>query len=365
MTKIKFIDARFADPDENEFALKRRFEWHLRKLRALHDGVSPKVPGDFEDELRWNEDLIAVPLSEKDRNKVLRRARRVMGARAKASGLSHLSSDDRRALEAFRGGADLVGIASEHRADEIAAAIHAEMPWMAAATDFLWKAMRRSVRVGEPGFRLPPVLLDGPPGIGKSVWSRELGRHLGVPRCGIEGTAEQASFVVNGSQRGWGSAFPGRPLQTIVQSLCANPIVVIDEIEKAGTPTSTKGQAYGLADGLLPLLERSSAMAWKCPYYQVGFDMSWISWILTSNSLSTLPAPFLSRLDVLRLAGPNKGDLISFAEREGGRRGLCDAALGAICEVINQVADTHELNLRHVSRMLTRAEAMASSPQPH
>jgi hypothetical protein len=220
-----------------------------------------------------------------------------MRARAKVSGLSHLSSDDRRALEAFRGGADLVGIASDHRADEIAAAIHAEMPWMAAATDFLWKAMRRSVRVGEPGFRLPPVLLDGPPGIGKSVWSRELGRHLGVPRCGIEGTAEQASFVVNGSQRGWGSAFPGRPLQTIVQSLCANPIVVIDEIEKAGTPTSTKGQAYGLAEGLLPLLERSSAVAWKCPYYQVGFDMSWISWVLTSNSLTTLPAPFLSRLD--------------------------------------------------------------------
>ncbi|GHC18299.1 hypothetical protein GCM10007291_16190 [Gemmobacter nanjingensis] len=35
MTKIKFIDARIADPDEDEFALKRRFEWHLRKLRAL------------------------------------------------------------------------------------------------------------------------------------------------------------------------------------------------------------------------------------------------------------------------------------------------------------------------------------------
>ena len=117
MTKIKFIDARFADPDENEFALKRRFEWHLRKLRALQDGVSPKIPGDFEDELRWNEDLIAVPLSEKDRNRVLRRARRIMGARAKVSGLSHLSADDRRALEAFRGVADPVGIASEHRAE--------------------------------------------------------------------------------------------------------------------------------------------------------------------------------------------------------------------------------------------------------
>lgn len=38
MTKIKFIDARFADPDEDEFALKRRFEWYLRKLCALRTG---------------------------------------------------------------------------------------------------------------------------------------------------------------------------------------------------------------------------------------------------------------------------------------------------------------------------------------
>ncbi|WP_343501772.1 MULTISPECIES: AAA family ATPase [Roseobacteraceae] len=359
MTKIKFIDARIADPDEDEFAIRRRFDWHLRKLRAVQEGVSPQVPGDFEDELRWNEDLVAVRISEKDCTKVARRARRLVQARKKVSGLSHLATDDRRALEALRNGAELVQIENEHRADEIAAAIHAEMPWMAMATDFLWKAMRRSVRVGAPGFRLPPVLLDGPPGIGKSVWSRELGRHLGVPRCGIEGTAEQASFVVNGSQRGWGSSFPGRPLQTIVQSLCANPIVVIDEIEKAGTPTSTKGQTFGMTEGLLPLLEPSSAVAWKCPYYQVGFDMSWISWILTSNSLRTLPAPLLSRLEVLRLKGPAKSNLITFAEREAARRGLCDASVGAIREVITQVSEGHELDLRHVSRMLARAEAMA------
>lgn len=359
MTKIKFIDARFSDSDENEFSIKRRFELHLRKLRAVREGVSPQIPGDSEDKLRWNEDLYAVPFSERDRAKLLRRARRVMQSRSKASGLSHLASDDRRALEALRDGVDLVQITSEHRADEIAAAIHAEMPWMAVATEFLWKAMRRSVRVGEPGFRLPPLLLDGPPGIGKSMWSRELGRHLKVPRCGIEGTAEQASFVVNGSQRGWGSAFPGRPLQTILQSLCANPLVVIDEIEKAGTPTSTKGQTYGMTEGLLPLLERSSAAAWKCPYYQVGFDMSWISWILTSNSLGSLPAPFLSRLEVLHLDVLSRSDLISFAEREGRRRGLCDVSIGAIQEVLAQVAGSQEINLRHVSRMISRAEVLA------
>lgn len=365
MTKIKFIDASFADPNEDEFVLKRRFEWHLRKLRALRDGVSPQVSGDFEDQLRWNKDLAAVTLAEKDRAKAIRRARCVMRARNKVSGLGHLAQEDRRRLEVLRDGADLVRIGSEHRADEIAAAIHAEMPWMAAATDLLWKAMRRSVRRGEAGFRLPPMLLNGPPGIGKSVWSRELGRHLGVPRCGIEGTAEQASFVVNGSQRGWSTALPGRPLQTILQSLCANPIVVIDEVEKAGTPTSSKGQTYGLTEGLLPLLEPSSAAAWRCPYYQVGFDMSCISWILTSNSLRGLTAPFLSRLEVLHLEPPSREHLIYFAAREGRRRGLSDPSMEAIREVLGEVAGRHVLNLRHVSRMIARAEALSSGPRLH
>ncbi len=156
MTKIKFIEARFADPDEDEPAIRRRFEWHLRKLRAVQEGVSPQVPGDFEDELRWNEDLIAVRVSEKDCTKVARRARRVVQARKKVSGLSHLATDDRRALEALRNGAELVQIENEHRADEIASAIHAEMPWMTMATDFLWKAMRRSVRVGAQPHRPGP-----------------------------------------------------------------------------------------------------------------------------------------------------------------------------------------------------------------
>ncbi len=78
--EIKVIDARFADPGGDEFAPKRRFAWHLREIRALREGVSSKMPRDFEDELRWNEDLIAVHLSQKDLTKVLRRARRVMRA---------------------------------------------------------------------------------------------------------------------------------------------------------------------------------------------------------------------------------------------------------------------------------------------
>ncbi|WP_299841911.1 hypothetical protein [uncultured Jannaschia sp.] len=51
-----------------------------------------------------------------------------------------------------------MAIPTEHLADKIAAALHADMPWMAAATETVWHAMRRSVREGDPGLRLPPLL---------------------------------------------------------------------------------------------------------------------------------------------------------------------------------------------------------------
>ena len=79
------------------------------------------------------------------------------------------------------------------------------------------------------------------------------------------------------------------------------------------------------------------------------------------------PPPLGAREDAVARAGRHarSAAVRIAAEREGARRGLSDAALGAICEVIDQIAEAHELNLRHVSRMLERAEAMASSPLSH
>lgn len=136
---------------------------------------------------------------------------------------------------------------------------------MASATETVWHTMRRSVREGWPGLRLPPMLLDGPPGIGKSHWARRLGQLLTVPTAVVEATSENASFGVVGSQRGWGSAYPGRVLETILQAGVANPILVVDEVEKARKATSNKGHTFGLAEALLPLLEPMTAKRWNCP----------------------------------------------------------------------------------------------------
>ena len=137
--------------------------------------------------------------------------------------------------------------------------------------------MRRSVPEGAPRLRLPPQFINGVPGIGKSHWARRLGEMLARPTTFMEATSKSASLGLVGSQRGWGNAHPGRMIETVLDSLIANPIIVIDEVEKADTVQSTKGNTYNLADSLLPLLESLTARRWSCPYFNIRFDISWFS----------------------------------------------------------------------------------------
>lgn len=164
MSKIKFIEAEFHNADKDRRAIRQRLERFLKTRRALERGIMPPAPEDRDDRLRWENELMQVGLGREGQDRVDRRVSRLAERRAAAAGLSHLKLDDRRALEVLRNGVGLIPIGKEHKADEIAAGIHAGMPWMAPATDLLWKSMRRSVCYGDAGFCLPPVLLDGPPG---------------------------------------------------------------------------------------------------------------------------------------------------------------------------------------------------------
>lgn len=304
-------------------------------------------------------------LPDADRMKIRRRTKAYLNAISRQSRMGHLDAKDRDTLEVFRGGATLITVETEHQADEIAAAIHTEMPWMGSATELVWQDMRTSVRNGDPAPRLRPLLLVGAPGIGKCHWARLLGREILVPTKEIEATNEPASFSVTGSQRGWGSAGPGKPLEGIMASGIANPIIVVDEIEKAGSVKSNGGQRYALTEGLLPLLERSTAAHWACPYFRVSFDKSWIIWVLTANSVEGLSEPFLSRCPPLRLPNLTLDHLIGFADREGARRQLPQDVIDAVKEVIEAIATPRRVSLRSVIRMLNTVEQKFNGPFLH
>jgi hypothetical protein len=349
MPRIPFADVRFLPENlQSEFEINTRLKRFLWRYRENMENPP--------DELG---------LSEEDRAKIERRTQKYLRTVANQSGLAHLDRKDRARLEVFRNGAMLMPVETEHRADEIASAIHTAMPWMAPATDRLWRDMRASVRNGDPAPRLRPMLLVGPPGIGKSHWARLLGDLLSVPTTIIEATGEPAPFAVTGSQRGWGSASPGKVLDGIMASQIANPVIVIDEIEKAGGVQSTGGQRYSLDEGLLPLLERSTARHWSCPYFRIAFDMSWVTWVLTANTLRGLSEPFLSRCPLTELTALTQEHLIGVAEREGARRDLPEDAVDAVKGVIDAIRTPHNVSLRSVVRMLDAVEHAVNRPVLH
>ena len=166
---------------------------------------------------------------------------------------------------------------------------------LGAATEVIWHGLRRSVEHGDPGVRVSPLLLDGPAGIGKSHLARKLAALVGVPSIVVEATNENASFGIVGSQRSWGNSAPGRLINFILSEGVANPIVIIDELEKAGDVRASKGQSFSLTEALLPMLEPLSAARWTCPYFEVPFDMRWVGWVMTTNNFRLLPDPLLSR----------------------------------------------------------------------
>lgn len=364
MPLIPFIDVRFFPPEETRERLEKRFIRHLRLLRcgllaAFRSGNHSLPEGDTDK-------LLSVEITHIDRIRVQRRAGRIIERRQAASGLAHLVRADRERLTTLHDGVNLVELTTEHRADEIAAALHEEMPWMDAATEQIWHAMRRSVRDGTAGLRLPPILLDGPPGIGKSFWARRLGEFLSVPTTVIEATNENASFGIVGSQKGWSNAAPGRILETILQSRVANPVVVVDEVEKAGTAKSVSGRAFGLTEALLPLLEPMTAQNWSCPYYQVKFDMSWVAWVLTSNDFRSLPEPLLSRCPPIRLRHLTQAELVKFIRREGHKKGIDDTGIEAAVEAFTRAGGKDQsMSLRTAARVIQRAYDLERHPILH
>ena len=354
---IPFCSLKFIDDLPRLREVEDRLKETLREMRNRK-----LIVAGSED--RGNDPALWYQLiNDDDRKMTKRRAIRFLERVQSLSGMNHLTDAAKTQLNALRDGVSVTHIHTEHKADEIAAALHAEMPWMAPATEEVWHGLRRSAREGLPGLRFNPLVLVGSPGIGKSFWARRLAHHLAVPTTKIDATGEPGTFSLVGTQRGWSSATPGKLMQTVLRERHAGPLVIVDEVEKTGDVNADNGSRHTLTDALLPLLERMTAESWECPFFQIRFDMSWANWVLTANSRKGLPEPLQSRCVVLELSDLTRTQLRDFALTEGERRGLPEPSLSALDGVLDHgIWTEHPLSLRTVSRMLDRAEALISRP---
>lgn len=192
----------------------------------------------------------------------------------------------------------------------LCATLTTEFPWMSAVTDYL-TAELVALQWGFGFFRLPPLLLSGPPGIGKTTYVRRLAELSGVVFRVLPLAGMSSSMLIKGASRGWSSARPGLVLELIKQTGVANPVIVLDELDKAGG-SSWNGNAQ---DALLGLLEPSTTDGYVDDFLQGPADLSWVSWIATANETWKMSGPLLSRLQEIKVPSPRREDYPPIVER--------------------------------------------------
>ena len=153
---------------------------------------------------------------------------------------------------------------------------------------------------GDGAFYIPPALLVGGPGIGKTFFLHELARIVSTrfEMIGMEGVT--AGFDITGLTEGYSNGGPGKLLLTLMESPHLNPIILLDEIDKAGGDSR-----YAVVNRLLPLLERYTAQKFKDECFPLEVDASKIVWFSTANDASVLSGPIKSRFDIFEIAPPN------------------------------------------------------------
>ena len=159
---------------------------------------------------------------------------------------------------------------------------------------------------GNEAVQFTPMLLLGEPGLGKTYFAKKLAQALSTGFEFVSMSSLTAGWVLTGASAQWHNARPGKVAQTLIEGEYANPVVVLDEVDKAG------GDArYDPIGALYSLLEPDTASHFKDEFIDVDMDASHILWVATANDESVIPEPILNRMNVYSIDRP---------DAEGSRR---------------------------------------------
>jgi ATP-dependent Lon protease len=237
-------------------------------------------------------------------------------------------------------------------------ALAEDFPHFGQVVDLL--RQRAALAQVTPGrvYTVPPILLAGDAGVGKTAFGEALAKCLGLPTRRVDIASSTASFVLAGSHSSWSSARPGA-VWALLHASDSSGVILIDEIDKAADSN------HPPLGPLYTLLEPSSARNFMDEYVEVEINASNLFWIATCNDPGLVEPALRSRFQQFVIEVPSDAQMLAIAQSVYRQRRK-NAAWGAVFpeQIDKCVAETMSAcTPRELSTLIDAAAAHAASCQ--